>query len=83
MSDENPTAPQMAFGEGMRELEAIVSRLESGQLELEESLEAYERGVALLRELTGRLNDAEQRVTVLLGELELAEDQDGGGDGDE
>lgn len=59
-----------SFGEGLSELESIVARLESGQLELEESLATYERGVSLLRELQNRLNEAQQKVTVLIGELE-------------
>lgn len=64
---------EMAFGEALKELESIVAALESGQLELEDSLSRYERGVALLRALQSRLAEAQQRVTVLVGELE-AED---------
>lgn len=83
MSDECGNDVPVAFGEGMRELEVIVTRLESGQLELEESLETYERGVSLLRDLTSRLNDAEQRVTVLLGELDQATEGTDEGESDE
>jgi exodeoxyribonuclease VII small subunit len=65
----------LQFGEALSELETIVGALESGQLELEDSLARYERGVALLRSLQGRLAEAQQRVTVLIGELEAdAED---------
>jgi len=60
----------VTFGAALTELEGIVGALESGSLELEQSLERYERGVALLRELQGRLAEAQQKVTVLLGELE-------------
>jgi exodeoxyribonuclease VII small subunit len=60
----------LAFGEALGELETIVTQLESGQLELEESLARYERGVALLGVLQGKLSDAQQKVTVLIGELE-------------
>jgi len=68
---ENTVPPeQMSFGEALAELEAVVAALESGQLELEESLSRYERGVALLRALQGKLSDAQQRVTALLGEIE-------------
>ncbi len=71
MSDIETNAPEeMAFGEALAELEAIVVALESGQLELEESMSRYERGVSLLRSLQTKLGDAQQRVTVLLGELE-------------
>jgi exodeoxyribonuclease VII small subunit len=60
----------LAFGDALGELETIVSQLESGQLELEESLARYERGVALLGVLQAKLTDAQQKVTVLIGELE-------------
>lgn len=73
---ENPegTADTLAFGEALTELETIVSRLESGQLELEDSLTQYERGVALLKSLQARLVEANQRVTMLIGELEAESD---------
>ncbi len=61
---------EMAFGEALAELEAIVRGLESGQLELEESMTRYQRGVALLQALQGKLSDAQQKVTALLGEIE-------------
>lgn len=49
----------------MRELEGIVERLESGDLALEESLSAFEEGVALVRYLNDKLNEVEWRVEVL------------------
>lgn len=71
MSDNTPVcADELNFGEALRELEAIVGALESGSLELEESLERYGRGVELLKSLQGRLAEAQQKVTMLLGELE-------------
>ena len=54
----------------MGELDGIVRVLESNSLELEDSLVSYERGVSLLRALQGRLNEAQQKVEVLMGELE-------------
>lgn len=60
----------LSFGEAMHELETIVSALESGQLELEDSLTRYERGVVLLRALQSRISEAQQKVTMLIGELE-------------
>lgn len=66
---------QLTFGAALAELEQIVKALEGGQLELEDSLARYERGVALLRACKARLADAEQRVTMLVGELE--EDESG------
>jgi exodeoxyribonuclease VII small subunit len=66
-----PVAPEeMRFSDALAELETIVAALESGQLELEESIARYERGVALLRACQARLAEAEQRVTMLMGEIE-------------
>ena len=56
----------MTFKEASIELEQIVRSLESGDLELEDSLERYGRGVELLKSLRARLADAEQKVRVLL-----------------
>jgi exodeoxyribonuclease VII small subunit len=60
----------MRFGDALAELEGIVGDLESGRLELEEALERYQRGVALLEACRARLADAEQRVTALMGRIE-------------
>lgn len=56
----------LTFREASTELEQIVRALETGDLELEEALERYGRGVELLRSLRARLTDAEQKVRVLL-----------------
>ncbi len=61
---------ELTFREAMAELDGIVRVLESNSLELEDSLVSYERGVSLLRALQGRLNEAQQKVEVLMGELE-------------
>lgn len=66
---------EMTYGEALAELEGIVALLESGQLELEESLARYERGVALMRALQSKLADAQQRVTMLIGELEAEKEE--------
>lgn len=75
--DTTGSAAEMAFGDALAELETIVTQLESGQLELEESLKRYERGVALLRALKARLADAQQKVTMLMGELEADSSESG------
>ena len=56
----------MTFKEASIELEQIVRSLESGELELEESLDRYARGVDRLKSLRARLASAEQKVRVLL-----------------
>jgi exodeoxyribonuclease VII small subunit len=67
---ERPDPAQMRFGDALAELEAIVADLESGRLELEEALDRYQRGVALLEGCRARLSEAEQRVTTLMGAIE-------------
>ena len=73
------------FEAAIAELEAIVKKLEEGDLPLEKSLELYERGVQLSRFCHARLEDAERRIEVLndRGELKpappalgIASDQD-------
>ncbi len=56
------------FEKTLEELEAIVARLEAGELSLEESLQAFERGVALTRSCQKALEAAEQKVEKLLSE---------------
>jgi exodeoxyribonuclease VII small subunit len=69
-----PAPDELRFSDSLAELESIVAALESGQLDLEDSLERYERGVALLRACQSKLAEAEQRVTMLMGELETDDD---------
>ena len=57
---------EMSFREASTELEQIVRALEGGDLELEEALDRYGRGVELLKSLRERLAGAEQKVRVLL-----------------
>jgi exodeoxyribonuclease VII small subunit len=54
------------FEAAMRDLEQIVERLEHGDLPLEESLKAFERGILLTRTCQAALKDAEQKVEILL-----------------
>lgn len=67
MADNTYTpVEELSFKEASIELEQIVRALEAGDLELEESLERYSRGVELLKSLRERLAGAEQKVRVLL-----------------
>jgi exodeoxyribonuclease VII small subunit len=54
------------FETAMRDLEELVERLEQGDLPLEESLAAFERGVLLTRACQTALKEAEQKVEILL-----------------
>ncbi len=76
MAENEKPIEELTFREAMNELDAIVAALESGSLELEESLARYSRGVSLLASLQKRLDSAEQQVTVLMGELENTVDDE-------
>ncbi|MDU6409929.1 MAG: exodeoxyribonuclease VII small subunit [Yersiniaceae bacterium] len=58
--------PPANFEAALGELEQIVTRLESGDLPLEEALNEFERGVQLARQGQQTLQQAEQRVQILL-----------------
>jgi exodeoxyribonuclease VII small subunit len=67
MATHNPKeAPKLDFETAMRDLEELVERLEQGDLPLEESLAAFERGVMLTRSCQTALKEAEQKVEILL-----------------
>src|SRR5690606_2484361 len=73
-SDAGET-PTLDFERSLAELEALVEKLERGEMSLEESLKAFERGVELTRVCQSALKQAEQKVEILLrrnGELEAA-----------
>jgi exodeoxyribonuclease VII small subunit len=61
------------FEEALSQLEALVARLEVGDLPLEEALRAFEEGVRLTRLCAARLEDAERRVHLLTRTPEGAE----------
>jgi exodeoxyribonuclease VII small subunit len=54
------------FEDSLAELELLVSRLEQGDISLEESLSSFERGVHLTRTCQSALQEAEQKVQILL-----------------
>ena len=54
-----------SFEAALTELEALVARMESGELPLQESLAAYKRGAELLAHCQAALKDAQQQVQVL------------------
>ncbi len=56
----------MDFEKKLGRLEDIVGKIEKGDLSLEESLKIFEEGVRLSRECHSQLNEAEQKVKVLL-----------------
>ncbi|MFO7603940.1 MAG: exodeoxyribonuclease VII small subunit [Gammaproteobacteria bacterium] len=54
------------FESALHELESLVDRMEQGETTLEESLTDFERGVALFRQCQKALDEAEQKVQILM-----------------
>ncbi len=61
-----PTANVAEFERSLDELEGLVGRMEKGDMSLDESLQAFERGVSLYRNCQGALEQAELRVRMLM-----------------
>jgi exodeoxyribonuclease VII small subunit len=57
----------------LAELEALVERLEHGDLPLDDALKSFERGVALTRQCQGALKAAQQKVEILLNSSSTAD----------
>ncbi len=62
---ENETSPVADFEASLEALEQLVEQMERGEMSLEESLAAYERGVGLYRRCQSALEQAELRVRLL------------------
>ncbi len=60
-----PPSPVAPFETSLDELEQLVQKMEKGDLTLDDSLAAYERGVNLYRQCQGALEQAELRVRLL------------------
>lgn len=60
-----PPSPVAQFESSLDELEQLVQKMEKGEMSLDESLAAYERGVSLYRQCQGALEQAELRVRLL------------------
>lgn len=56
---------KISFEDALKELEKIAEKLEKGQLTLEESIKAYERGMELKKICTDRLKEAEGKIELL------------------
>ena len=74
-SEEQSNDAKVDFESALKELETLVSRMESGELSLDESLKAFERGIELTRKCQSSLEAAELRVQTLTKDKEL-EDSD-------
>ena len=65
--NETADSPEsgMSFEEAMAELEALVSRLERGDVPLEQSIALYERGARLKARCAEKLSEAEARIELI------------------
>lgn len=62
-----------SFEESLKELESIVSKLESGEMSLEESLEKFESGTKLYKDCKDQLSIAEKKIAILTDSLKEEE----------
>ena len=66
----------LSFEESLTELDTIVQNLEQGELSLEESMTLFERGLKLSQVSQSKLQDAEQKIKILLtkdGQIQLSD----------
>ena len=70
MADEDrqtapPDVASMSFEQALQELEQLVRRLEAGEVTLDESIQAYERGSQLKAHCERKLSEAQQKVETI------------------
>lgn len=73
--DTPEPSPVADFEQSLDALEQLVERMEQGDMSLEDSLAAYERGVGLYRRCQTALEDAEMRVRLLTDPQDPAGEQ--------
>ncbi|MCH4894215.1 exodeoxyribonuclease VII small subunit [Sphingomonas sp. SFZ2018-12] len=59
---QEPGIAELSFEDALKELERIVTRLESGDAQLQEAIDLYERGDQLRRQCAARLDAAQARI---------------------
>lgn len=64
----DPQVAALGFEEAVEQLEAIIERMERGEIALEDSLREYARGDALVRRCRQILDQAEQRIEAISGQ---------------
>ncbi|MFT6125378.1 MAG: exodeoxyribonuclease VII small subunit [Shewanella sp.] len=58
----------LSFEQSLTELETIVAHLEQGEVSLDDALKQFERGIKLVRQSQAKLEQAQQKVSILLNE---------------
>ena len=76
------TKKEITFEAALSELQSVVERLEAGKVPLEDALALYERGMELVVLCNKRLDDAQQRVSIVKTDAEALEIQPFAGEAD-
>jgi exodeoxyribonuclease VII small subunit len=72
MAKEKAKSGELSFEQAIDQLNGIVSRIEQGQVPLQESLEQYEKGMKLIANCRAILQDAEKRIEQISVQKESA-----------
>ena len=67
MAKKSDDIDQLSFEKALAELESIVQKLESGGVELEESIALYERGARLKAHCDAKLKGAQEKIEKIVG----------------
>ena len=74
-NDKDKELKKLSFEQAIKELTGIVAKIEQGEIPLQDSLEKYERGMALIKRCKGILDEAEKRIEQISQSEEKGEDQ--------
>jgi len=74
-TDKKDKADSLSFEQAIDQLNQIVSRIEQGQVPLQESLDQYEKGMKLIQYCRGILQDAEKRIEEISAQNDKAADK--------
>jgi exodeoxyribonuclease VII small subunit len=66
---------EMSFEDSIKELTNIVGKIEQGQIPLQDSLEQYEKGMALIKQCRGILEKAEKRIEKISEQQNKSQDK--------
>ena len=68
---------EMKYEEALAQLEAIVDKMEKGEMTLDESIESFQKGIELSKYCSQRLDDVEKRITLLIeGEKDAIKEEE-------
>ena len=66
MAEAKKKTPEQNFEKSLERLEKLVADMESGSLSLDAMIERFEEGQALIKTCTGKLNEVERKIEVLV-----------------